>query len=325
MRVVQVASRDLANAVEGTGRLVVREEAAVASEIPGFPVAAVLVEEGDWVKQGQPMARLDDTLLRAQIVQAEAQLAQQKANVEFRRSQLARWESLATAEAVSKEAIEQRRTEAATAEAAYLAADAQVNEMKTRQARMVLRAPVAGRVLTRTIRPGEISGGGQPYFRIARDGLIELNAELPDTRLAQIKIGQAVKVTLPTGEQFDGKVRFISPRVNEATGLGHVRIELPYSEDLRPGSFARADLDGSARGALTVAASAVRYEAGQTILMVVDGQNQVKATPVKLGARIGDYIEVLDGVAAGAMVLEKGAAFTLDGDVITPVPVDASR
>jgi HlyD family secretion protein len=325
IRVVTVDKRNVTDAVEGTGRLVVREEAAVAAEIPGFPVAAVMVDEGDWVKAGQPMARLDDTLLQAQIVQAEAQLAQQKASADFKDSQLRRAESLAEAGAMSKEMIEQRRTEAASAAAALLAAEASVKEMKTRQARMVLRAPVAGRVLQRSIRPGEISGGGQPYFRIARDGLVEVAAELPDSRLSQIKIGQTVKVSLSTGETFDGKVRFISPRVDQVTGLGGARIELPYSEALRPGSFARVDFTGTAVDSLTVVASAVRYESGETLLMVVGDDNRVKGVPVKLGARMGDYVEVLEGVAPGARVLEKGAAFTLDGDTVTPIDADAAK
>jgi HlyD family secretion protein len=189
----------------------------------------------------------------------------------------------------------------------------------------VLRAPVTGRILQRSVRPGEISGGGQPYFRIARDGLVELDAELPDTRLSQIKVGQAVKVTLPTGEVLDGKVRFISPRVEQATGLGRARVELAYNEALRPGSFARADFDGAAKGVLTVSASAVRYESGQTMLMVVDAENHVRATPVKLGSHMGDFVEVESGVAAGARVLEKGAAFALDGDVITPIDAEAGQ
>ena len=67
-----------------TGRLVVREEAAVGSELPGYRVAAVYVDEGDWVKQGQAMAKLDDALLQAQIAQAEATLATQKANLDFK-------------------------------------------------------------------------------------------------------------------------------------------------------------------------------------------------------------------------------------------------
>lgn len=319
MRVTHVELRDLSDQVLATGRLVVREEAAVGSELPGYRVAAVYVDEGDWVKQGQAMAKLDDALLQAQIAQAEATLATQKANVEFKKSQLQRAESLQLEGAFSKELLEQRRMEAASAEASLAASQAGVNEMKVRQSRMTLRAPVSGAVLQRALRPGDISGGSAtPYFRIARDGLIELDAELPDTSLAHLKVGESAIVTLSTGETYTGKVRFISPRVDQNTNLGRARIELPYSADLRPGSFAEARFNAQSMGVLSVPASAIRYEAGGPSVMLVDETNTVHQTPVKLGQRTGDYVELVEGPPAGSRVLAIGSAFTLDGDVIKP-------
>lgn len=321
MRVTRVAQRDLSEEIVATGRLVVREEAAVGSELPGYRVSAVYVDEGNWVKQGQALARLDDTLLQAQIAQAEATLATQKANVDFKESQLSRAEMLAAEGAFSKEQLEQRRMEAVGAKASLAASEAAVNEMKVRSSRMTLRAPVSGAVLERNIRPGEISsaGGLTPYFRIARDGLIELNAELPDAKLAQIKQGDTARVTLPSGETVTGKVRFISPRVEASTGLGRARIELPFDKALRPGSFAEARFNGSNLGVVTVPASAIRYESGGPSVMLVGEGNRVSRTPVKLGERAGDFVQLVEGPPAGSRVLTVGAAFTLDGDVIEPV------
>lgn len=319
MRVTHIELRDLSDEVVASGRLVVREEAAVGSELPGYRVAAVYVDEGDWVKQGQAMAKLDDALLQAQIAQAEATLATQKANVEFKKSQLQRAEALQLEGAFSKEFLEQRRMEAASAEASLGASQAAVNEMKVRQSRMVLRAPVSGAVLQRTLRPGEISGiGATPYFRIARDGLIELDAELPDSALAHVKVGDTAMVGLNTGEQITGKVRFISPRVDQNTNLGRARIELPFDADLRPGSFAEARFRAESAGVLAVPAGAIRYEAGGASVMLVDESNVVRQTPVKLGQRAGEYVELIDGPPAGSRVLATGSAFTLDGDVIVP-------
>lgn len=320
MRVTRVAVRDLSEQIVATGRLVVREEAAVGSELAGYRVAKVYVDEGDWVEQGQALARLDDTLLQAQIAQAEATLATQKATADFKQAQLNRAEALETEGAFSKELLEQRRMEAVAARASLDASQAMVNEMKVRQSRMTLRAPVAGSVLQRAIRPGEISSPGtaMPYFRIARDGLIELDAELPDSRLSQIKEGDPAQVTLATGETLQGKVRYISPRVDQNTSLGRARIELPFDKALRPGSFAEARFNGSSTG-LTVPASAIRYEAGGQAVMVVGKDNKVSRVPVKLGERLGDFVQLVEGPPAGSRVLAIGAAFTLDGDIIEPV------
>jgi HlyD family secretion protein len=320
MRVSHVAQRNLADQIVANGRLVVREEAAVGSELPGYRVQAVYVDEGNWVKQGQALAKLDDTLLQAQIAQAEATLATQKANVDFKKSQLARAEMLTAEGAFAKEQLEQRRMESAGAVASLAASQAAVNEMKVRQSRMILRAPVAGAVLQRSIRPGEISGtAATPYFRIARDGLIELDAELPDAKLSLIKEGDPAQVQLTTGELITGKVRFISPRVDANTSLGRARIELPFDKALRPGSFAEARFNASSPSVLTVPASSIRYESGGPVVMVIGEGNRVIRTPVKLGERTGDFVQLVEGPPAGARVLTVGAAFTLDGDVIEPI------
>jgi HlyD family secretion protein len=326
MRVTRIARRDLSDEITATGRLVVREEAAVGTELTGYRVKDVYVDEGDWVKKGQALAKLDDTLLLAQIAQAEATLVQQKATADFNDSNLKRTENLAEAGASSTQALEQARMQAASSRAAVLAAGASVNSMKVMDERMTLRAPVAGRILQRTLRPGDISvpSTATPYFRIARDGLIELDAELPDAKLAQIKAGDPATVTLPSGEVFQGKVRFISPRVDQATSLGRARVELPYNPALRPGGFAQATFGGHAKGGLTVIASAIRYESGGPVVMLVGQDNRVSTAPVKLGDRMGEYVQLVSGPPAGSRVLATGSAFTLDGDLIQPIEEEAA-
>jgi HlyD family secretion protein len=324
MNVTRVALRGISSATQATGRLVIREEAAVGTELSGFRVSKVYVDEGDWVKQGQALAQMDDTLLQAQIAQATATLASQKANAEFNKAQLVRAESLAKEGAFSQVQLEQSRMTAASSDAAYLASQAGVNEMKVRQARMTLRAPVGGMILQRTLRPGDIStpSTATPYFRIARDGLIELDAELPDSKLANIKEGDPVHVTLADGKPMLGKVRYVSPRVDQATSLGRARISLPFDKSLRAGGFAQADFSGSNNSTLTVPAGAIRYESGDAALMVVGADNKVSRVTVKLGARVGDYVQIVEGPPAGTRVLARGAAFTLDGDVVQPVEDD---
>jgi len=320
MRVTQIGLRDIADEVIATGRLVVREEASVASELPGYRVSAVYVDEGDWVKAGEAMAKLDDALLQAQIAQAEAQLATQKASLEFKRNQLQRAEALQQEGAFSQELLEQRRMETAAAEASFSASQAVLNEMKVRQSRMVLRAPVSGAVLQRALRPGDISGASPtPYFRIARDGLIELDAELADASLAHIKVGDSALVTLTSGKTVQGRIRFISPRVDQNTNLGRARVALPFDASLRPGSFAQARFSTASAGVRAVPASAIRYEAGGASVMLVDEANTVRQTPVRLGQRAGGYVELVDGPPVGSRVLSTGAAFVLDGDLIVPL------
>jgi HlyD family secretion protein len=94
---------------------------------------------------------------------------------------------------------------------------------------------------------------------------------------------------------------------------------LPFDKVLRPGSFAQAVFEGSPSGALTVLASAVRYEAGGPVVMMVDEANKVKRVPVKLGERTGDYVQLVEGPPAGSRVLAVGTGFVLEGDTIAPI------
>jgi HlyD family secretion protein len=303
--VITLQPRVLSGGVTASGTLLSREEASVGPELSGYRVVSVRADEGDWVKAGQPLAQLDDTLLKAQIDQQAAQTAQAVA-------QATRVQGLDNEGVLSKEQIETRRFQADAAKAALA-------EMKTRQARLTVTAPVTGRVLERTVRPGDISGGSGVWFRIERDGLVELEAQLNETDVAKIRPGQAVQVTLPSGATVNGQVRFISPRVDPNTKLAGVRVKLPLRDDLRPGGFARATFNPSGAAVLAAPESAVRYDANGASVVTVDANNRTHLFPVKTGARAGGWVELLQGPPAGTRVLQGAAAFALDGDLVRPI------
>ena len=322
VRVARVAMQPLASALDVSGVLTSREEAAVTSELSGYRVAKVLVDQDDWVKAGQPVAVLDDTLLRAQIDQLKAVLVEQQLAAERAESQAKNVEGLDNKGVLSQEDIDTRRFGAKTAQAAAAAAAAQLADLQTRDDRMTIRAPVSGRVLARTVRPGDLAAGssaGQPLFRIARDGLIELEADTPEADLGRIHPGQAAHVALPDGSRVDGKVRLVEPEVDQQTKLGHIRIALPVREDLRPGGYARALLPDLTASSLVVPDRAVIYGADGASVMVVDSGDHVRRVTVRTGARAKGMVQLIEGPAAGARVLVTGSSFVLDGDKVAPV------
>jgi HlyD family secretion protein len=175
---------------------------------------------------------LDDTLLRAQVDQQAAVTAQSQAEAK-------RVDGLDGQGILSQEQIETRRYQAKAQEAA-------LKELRTRVSRMTITSPVSGRVLQRGVQPGQIAGGGTtPWFTIARDGLVELDAEVNEADLAGIREGQSAQVSLPGGQSISGVVRLVSPRVDSANRLGKVRVRLPVRPDLRPGGFGRATFGAS--------------------------------------------------------------------------------
>jgi HlyD family secretion protein len=319
--VAPVELRRLSDGLTVSGLLVSREEAGVSSELAGYRVAQVLADEDAWVKKGQPLARLDDTLLKAQIAQQQANVAQQEVAADRAKAEADRVKGLDNQGVLSNEQIAERRLAVRSAEAAVAVARAGLNDLKTRDARMVIRAPVSGRVLERTARPGDTSSPGTTLYRIARDGLIELDAEVDEADLSRVSVGNRVRVILPSGASMQGAVRFISPRVDSQTKLGHVRIALPVRPDLRPGGFARAVFEGAGKPTEVVPESAVHFDASGGYVMVVDANNRVHPTPVKTGQRSQGLVELTEGPPVGSRVALGGGVFLLDGDRVQPVQV----
>jgi HlyD family secretion protein len=309
--VTRVESRPLGGGFKASGQLIPREEAAVGSELSGYRVGRVFVEEGAWVRAGQPLAQMDNTLLRAQIAQQAAVTAQAEAEAK-------RVTGLDGQGILSQEQIESRRY-AAKAQGAALA------ELQTRDRRMTVTAPVAGRVLERTVRPGDVAGGSTPWFRIARDGLVELNAEVNEADLSNVRVGQPVQVTIPGGATVAGNVRIVSPLIDANTRLGRVRVRLPLSEDLRAGGMASAVFGSSGANVTAVPESAIRYDAEGASVVTIDDQNRARQVKIKTGQRAGGWVQLVQGPQPGARIVANAAAFTLDGDRVKPVEQQAAR
>lgn len=315
-----VQRRALEGGVSASGVLISREEAAVSAEVTGFRVARVLVEMGQYVRAGQPLVQLDDTLIRAQVDQAAALAAQAEVSARQAASQAERVRGLDGSGALAQEQIDQRRFAAESSRAAANAQNASLRDLQARAGKMTVRAPVSGLVLERTVRPGDLSGTGQaPMFRIARDGLVELDAQVPESALPSIRIGSPAMVSVPDGRTVQGVVRLIGPSVQADSKLGNVRVSLPAGQNLRPGGFGQAQFGDLSADTLSVPESALRYDADGVTVMVVGAGNKVARVAVKTGRRGGGYAELVSGPPAGARVLLGASSIVLEGDTVKPV------
>ena len=311
VRVVRVELRPITGALSASGNLLSREEAAVMPEVSGFRVARVLADVGQWVRAGQTLAQLDGALLEAQVAQARAQAAQAD-------DQAQRVKGLEGQGVLSDEQIAQRRFQAQ-------AANANLRNLLTQQRKLAVVAPVSGLVLEKTVRPGDLSvASATPWFRLARDGQIELSAELAESDLARIRVGQTAAVTLPDGAVAEGRVRLVSPQVDTQTKLGEVRILLPVRPDIRAGGFARALFTDATGQALAVPETAIRYDADGASVMTVAANNRVKRVIVQTGQRGGGYVQLVKGPPAGTRIIQNAAAFLLDNDLVRPVETAAA-
>ena len=323
--VAPVRNAELKGGVTASGLLIPKLEAAVSTELSGYRVAQVMVDQDARVAAGQPLARLDDTLLRAQIAQMRAQVDAQKVAAERSQAEAQRVAGLDNQGVLPQEQIVERRLAARSAGANVEAAQAQLNDLLTREAMMTVRAPVGGLVLQRTVRPGDIATPTAVMYRIAADDVVELNAEVPEGDLTGIRPGDHASVTLPDNSTVDGVVRVVSPEVDNQTKLGHVRITLPVRPDLRSGGYGRASFSASGRSAVVVPESAIRFDADGASVLVLGAGDRVHRVPVKTGGRAHGLVEVLSGPQMGQMVLLGGGAFVLDGDTVRPIRSDTPQ
>ncbi|HVZ28877.1 MAG TPA: efflux RND transporter periplasmic adaptor subunit [Asticcacaulis sp.] len=289
-------------AITGSGTVSAWQEVPVGAETGGLNAVALLVDEGQTVKQGQPLLRMDDVLLRAQLKQAQASAT--KAQKAYDRAK-----ELYDKGYLSSAGLEQSEADQQTTAAALATAQTQVNLA-------TIRAPVAGVVVSRKAVLGQIVQQGAELFRIVRDGKVELNMQVVESDLHVIQPGMAATVTSESTGAVAGTVRIVTPMVDPATRLGFARITVPWSSGLRPGMFASGRIDAGQQNVLTIPQSAVVYSQNAPGIYVVGPDNKVHFRKIVLGDHLDKNVVVKEGAAAGDKVVTTGAGFLNDGDPV---------
>ncbi len=317
--VVRIEMRPISGGITTSGVLTPRNQVAVNPDLTGYRVIRLDVDEGAWVRAGQPLAEMDGSILRAQLDQQNALAAVQKANAEQRAREAARVADLDNQGVIAEEQVQARRFAAIGAKASAAAAAASAHEFQTRVDHMTLRAPVSGLVLQRHVNLGDISGGGtNPWFVMADGGEVELYADVAEADFDKMRPGMKATVTMADGTTAVGVVRLVSPRVDATTRLGTVRISLPVRADIRAGGYAKASFTDMSRAVAALPETAVRYDANGASVMVVGADGKVGQVQVRTGDRGGGYVELQSGPPAGSLVVAKAAAQILPGDYVKP-------
>lgn len=311
-----VALVNLPRVVTASGSVSAWEEVPVAAETGGLQATGVYVDEGAYVRQGQILVKLNDSLLRAQLRQQDAGVAAAQANAAREDADLSRARELKERGFLSQASLDMAIAEQRSAEAQLASARAARAETATRLDQTNLRAPVAGRIISRSVTRGQIVQPGTELFRMVREGRLELDAQVPETDLPLVRAGQVAAITSDQAGATSGRVRIVTPEVNPQTRLGVARISLGSGSGLRSGMFARADIDVGAQPVLTVPSASVVFREGRSGVYAIGQNGAVRFTPVKTGARSGDFVAVTEGLQAGQQVVVQGAGFLGEGDLV---------
>lgn len=309
--------------VRATGSIEARRAMPAAVQGEGGAVVAVLAEAGQFVRKGQLLARLDSAVQSQQVRQLEAALAQARADAALAQSELRRAEALVEKGFISKADIERRTASRDSANARVAVAAAQLREGRARLARLDIRAPGAGLVLSRNVEAGQVVGAGSaPLFVVAEKGVMEMRAAVAEQDMPVLKVGQRAQVTIVgSPRSFAGQLWLVEPAINAESRLGRARVLLDPDPDLRPGAFANVRIATGQIDRPLLPQSAVLIDETGSYVLIVDKQNKVQRRAVTLGATTPKGLVVEAGLSGQEPVVMSAGAFLRPGEKINPVIV----
>lgn len=303
VEVAAVAKRPIAASFTGTANLEAPGEAQVVAKTSGV-LLQLLAEEGDQVKAGQVLARIDPERPRLEMERARATVRKLENN--YRRSQ-----ELLESKLVSAEASDQIRYDLEAARAAY-----QLAQLELSYTNIV--APIDGVIAARAVKPGNLIQLNSSLFRIVDTSRLEAVLNVPERDLATMQEGLTVRMTADAmpGETFEGVIDRVSPVVDAGSGTFRVVTAFPGGEGLRPGMFGRIEVVYDQRNdALTVPRSALLQDAGETAVFAVRDSKAVRV-PIEIGHLSGELAEVRKGLDEGDQVVTAGKVALRDGAVV---------
>ena len=310
----------VARTVRATGSLAARVDMPVGVVGEGGMVSRVLVQPGDWVKAGQTLATIERSVQSEQVRSLAAQVEVARADAKLAQAQLDRAKALVGRGFISAADIDQRTATRDQAEARVRVAQAQLAEQRARTGRLDIKAPAAGLVLTRSVEPGQIvQAGSGVLFRIAKDGEMEMQAQVAEGDLATLRPGNSATVT-PIGSdtQVAGRVWQVSPVVDPQTRQGIARIAVPYNKAIRPGGFASATITSGSGSAPLLPESAVQSDPKGSFVYIVNGKNQVERRDVSVGQVSDAGVAITGGITGTEKIVTSAGAFLTPGQKVRP-------
>ncbi len=319
VEVAPVAREPLSSLYSTSATLRAEQSATITARTRGV-IRRRLVEEGDRVAAGQPVALLEDE---------EQKIAHERAKTtaETKRREFERAKSLHAEGLLAEEAFETVRREAEdSGHAADLA--------ELTLSRTVVRAPFAGTILKRHLDAGATVSDGTPVYDLADLDPLYADVNVPERHVARLAPGQEVRLTADAGGgTFRAKIERIAPSVDPATGTVKVTLAVTERGSLRPGAFVRVDIVTDTHpDALVVPRSALVAEGRRWhVYRLDDGRESVRQVEVALGFEEGDRVEIAStssegaALSPGSLVVVTGASALSDGARVRVVEAGAPR
>lgn len=305
--------------LSANGNIAAWQEASIGSESGGLRLQEVRANVGDPVQRDQILAVFSAESVLADVASAKAAVAEARANASEASANAERARALLNSGALSAQQIAQYNTAQATSQAHLESALAAQSQQDLRLEHTLVRAPDSGVISARSATVGAVLGVGTELFRLIRQGRLEWRAEVTSAELPLIHSGTLVQINSAAGAQVQGKVRMVAPTVDPQTRAALVYVDFsgnPRNAGLKPGMFAHGDFLLGSSDALTVPQQAVVARDGFQYVFKVGPNQRIAQQKVSVGRRVGEQVEILQGLQVQDTVAVVGAGFLNDGDTV---------
>ncbi|TJZ72870.1 efflux RND transporter periplasmic adaptor subunit [Chitiniphilus eburneus] len=319
--VATITAGDIDNTLALTGTLNAIQQTTLTAQVEG-KIASVEVRPGAQVTSGQILARFDTANLQRQVAVAQAQLEKSRELLDYNRKLAKRNADLLAQNFISKNAFDNTQSQLQTALADERASMAQLGVAQQAVENGTVRAPFTGTLAQRLVEPGQHVGINSQLFTLVDLTELELVAAVPSTRIADVRVGQAVDFNVEGYRRaFSGTIIRINPTVDETSKTISIYIRVPNTDgELRSGLFAKGTvLVEGRKGVPSLPLAAVHGDGSAAYVLAIEAGKLVRR-PVQVGAtdlRRGQA-EIVSGPAVGSKVLASNIALTAGTAVKLP-------
>lgn len=306
---VKAERRTMSESITVTASLRAQEQAAIKAEVAGR-IVSIPFAEGQKVKKGDVLFKLDDSVQRASLAQAQADVSLSQNNV-------TRYTQLRNSRAIAGVQVEQAQAQLNTA-------NANVALAKANLAKTTIRAPFDGTAGIRNVSVGDVLDASRDLVTVTQTTPLRVIFELPEKFLPAVEVGQIVRFTVEShpGRTFEANVNAVDSAIDPATRGVRVQASTPNEDGaLMAGQFATLSfaLDSQTK-ALAVLDSAIVPEGGQFTVFKIGADDSVQKTPVRVGLRDGTYAEIIQGLKEGDRVVTAGQQKLFPGMKVKALP-----
>jgi len=289
-----------------SGSLQAATEATIRAEVAGT-VVQTMAEEGQRVRKGSVLARIQDPQLEQQLLSAQAAVASARVAVDNARRDVQRYETLVREGASPMRDLDNARSALASAEAQLSSALAQQAAVQENIARATVRSPIDGIISSKSVSAGDVVQLGAELYRVIDPTSMRLEATVPSDQIGALDVGDPVEFSVRgyPGRTFRGRLERISPTADPATRQVRIYVSIPNpGGTLVAGLYAEGRVTTASRRALMVPAAAVQTSgANAYVLRVRAGRAEQVGVSVGLRDDASNTVEITRGLAAGDTVL----------------------